>query len=73
MFDFRNSRVRNLASILRFALKTLKLIAGLLASRSADKLTEQERSAIVAFQLAIEALLALLPAPGEDDSPATTA
>lgn len=69
--SFPAGRVRNLSSIIRFMLKLLRLAAGLLASRTSDKLTAQERNAIVALQLAIDALLALLPAPGEDDSPAT--
>lgn len=69
--NFRPARVRNLASVVRFVLKVLRLVAGLLASRTSDRLTEQERNAIIALQLAIEALLVLLPAPGTDDSPAT--
>lgn len=69
--SFPAGRVRNLSSIIRFMLKLLRLAAGLLASRTSEKLTAQERNAIVALQLAIDALLALLPAPGEDDSPAT--
>ena len=69
--SFPLGRVRNLSSIVRFMLKLLRLLAGLLASKTSDKLTQQERNAIVALQMAIEALLVLLPAPGNDDDPST--
>ena len=69
--SFPVGRVRNLASVVRFMLKLLRLLAGLLASKTADKLTPQERNAVVALQMAIEALLVLLPAPGNDDDPST--
>lgn len=69
--SFPLGRVRNLSSIVRFMLKLLRLLAGLLASKTADKLTPQERNAAVALQMAIEALLVLLPAPGSDDDPST--
>ena len=69
--SFPAGRVRNLSSVVRFMLKLLRLVAGLLASKTADKLTPQERNAVVALQMAIEALLILLPAPGNDDDPST--
>ena len=69
--SFPLGRVRNLSSVVRFMLKLLRLLAGLLASKTADKLTQQERNAVVALQMAIEALLVLLPAPGSDDDPST--
>ena len=65
------SRVRNLSSIIRFSLRLIQLIAGLIASKTAERLTPAEKNALSALQVAIEALLALLPAPGSDDNPAT--
>lgn len=65
------ARVRNLSSVIRFALKLIRLIAGLLASQTSNRLSQAERNALAALQVAIEALLALLPAPGEDSSPGT--
>lgn len=70
-FNPNLSRVKNLASVVRFALKLIRLIAGLLASTTSDRLTAPERNAIVALQAAIDALLDLLPAPGVDSSPGT--
>lgn len=70
---FPEGRVRNLASIIRYGLKLLRLLAGALASSTSTKLTAQQRAALEALQLAIEALLVLLPAPGTDDSPETSA
>lgn len=65
------SRVRNLSSIIRFSLRLIQLIAGLIASKTSDRLTAAEKQALTALQIAIEALLALLPAPGDDDNPST--
>lgn len=65
------SRVRNLSSIIRISLRLIQLIAGLIASKTSDRLTAAEKQALAALQVAIEALLALLPAPGNDDNPAT--
>lgn len=72
-FQPATSRVRNLSSVIRFALKLIRLLAGLLASQTSNRLSQAERNALAALQIAIEALLALLPAPGEDDNPATPA
>ena len=69
--SFPAGRVRNLSSVVRFMLKLLKLASGLLASKTSEKLTPAERNAIVALQMAIDALLLLLPAPGNDDDPST--
>lgn len=69
--SFSLGRVRNLSSVVRFMLKLLRLVSGLLASKTSDKLTAQERNAVVALQMAIEALLILLPAPGDDSDPST--
>ena len=66
-----SARVRNLSSIIRFSLRLIQLIAGLIASKTAERLTPAEKNALSALQVAIEALLALLPAPGSDDNPAT--
>lgn len=66
-----SARVKNLSSVLRFCLKLLQLIVGLLSSRTAERLTPSERAAIAALQTAIEAVLLILPAPGVDDNPAT--
>lgn len=69
--SFSAGRVRNLSSIVRFMLKLLRLVSGLLASKTSDKLTPAERNAVIALQMAIDALLLLLPAPGDDSDPST--
>lgn len=69
--SFSGGRVRNLSSVVRFMLKLLKLVSGLLASKTSDKLTAAERNAMIALQMAIDALLLLLPAPGDDNDPST--
>ena len=71
--SFSQGRVRNLASVVRFMLKLLRLVSGLLASKTSEKLTPAERNAAIALQMAIEALLVLLPAPGDDNDPSTPA
>jgi hypothetical protein len=68
---FRNARVRNLSSVIRLALKLVKLIAGLLASSTSARLSPQARAALEALAAALEALLATLPEPGSDNSPGT--
>ena len=69
--SFPTGRVRNLSSIVRFMLKLLKLVSGLLASKTSERLTPAERNAVIALQMAIDALLILLPSPGDDDDPST--
>jgi hypothetical protein len=68
---FRSARVRNLASIIRLTLKLARLIAGLLASSTSNRLSPTARAALEALAAAIDALLATLPEPGDDASPGT--
>ena len=71
--SFSAGRVRNLSSVVRFMLKLLKLVSGLLASKTSERLTPAERNAVIALQMAIDALLLLLPSPGDDSDPSTVA
>jgi pantothenate synthetase len=68
-----SARVRNLSSIVRLSLKLVRLIAGLLASSTVVKLSPAARAAMEALAAALEALLATLPEPGDDNSPGTVA
>lgn len=66
-----NARVRNLSTTVRFLLKLVKLLSQMVASSTFFKLTPLERAAIIALQNAIDAVLSLLPAPGDDQDPTT--
>lgn len=66
-------RVKNLSATVRLVSKLVRLILEMVASSTFVRLTEAERQAIQALLAALQAFEALLPAPGTDDSPKTTA
>lgn len=67
-----NARVYGLATIIRNSVKIVAVIGRTLASSTFFRLTPAERAAVEALLVAIQALLELLPAPGDDSDPGTT-
>lgn len=65
-------KVANLANSVRFAARLLRTMLKLISARNYDKMTEAERAAVEGIIAALQILLVLLPAPGEDDNPATS-